>query len=104
LEELTQRFTDADTSILWSSLLDPRLARATYLSGSEKYKAKHLLQNEVLYLAMQDWIAEPDGEILNKHTGTDINSDDSDDDNDIDFILKLAGTRIPEETNDDKSP
>ena len=47
-------------------------------------KRKYLLQNEVLYLVMQDWVAEPDGEIFN--TGTNINSDDSDDDNDVDFI------------------
>ena len=61
------------------------------------------MQNEVLYLVMQDWVAEPDEKILNKNIGTDINSDD---DNDVDFLLKLAGTgtRIPEATNDDKSP
>ena len=84
LEELTKRFTDVRASILWSSLLDPRLASATYLSRPEKYKAKYLLQNEVLYLVIQDWVAEPDGEIFT--TGTDINSDDSDEDNDVDFI------------------
>ena len=84
---------------------DPRFARATYLSGSEKYKAKYLLQNEVLHLVMQDWVAKPDEGILNENAGTDINSDDSDDDdNDVDFILKLTGTRIPEAMNDDKSP
>jgi len=65
-----------DASILWSFLLDPRFAKATYLSGSEKYKAKYLLQNEVLYLVMQDWVAEPDEEIINKNTGPYINSDD----------------------------
>eukprot|EP00815_Leptocylindrus_aporus_P004812 CAMPEP_0116058570 /NCGR_PEP_ID=MMETSP0322-20121206/5273_1 /TAXON_ID=163516 /ORGANISM="Leptocylindrus danicus var. apora, Strain B651" /LENGTH=250 /DNA_ID=CAMNT_0003542773 /DNA_START=797 /DNA_END=1546 /DNA_ORIENTATION=+ len=102
LEEFTKRFTDVDASILWSSLLDPRFASATYLSGPEIYKAKYLLQNEVLYLVMQDWVAEPDGEIFN--TGTDINSDDSDEDNDVDFILKLTESRIPKATNNDKSP
>jgi len=54
---------------------------------------------------MQDWVAKPDEGILNENAGTDINSDDSDDDdNDVDFILKLTGTRIPEAMNDDKSP
>jgi len=38
LEEFTKRFTDVDASILWSSLLDPRFARATYLSGSKNIK------------------------------------------------------------------
>lgn len=102
LEEFTKRFTDVDASILWSSLLDPRFASATYLSGPEKYKAKYLLKNEVLYLVMQDWVAEPEGEIF--HTGIDINSDDSDEDNDVDFILKLTGSRISKATNYDKSP
>jgi len=74
-------------------LLDPRFTSATYLSGSRKYKAKHLLQNEVLYLVMRDWVAEPDEEIFN--TGIDINSDDSDEDNDLDFKLNLVGSRIP---------
>jgi len=66
LEEFTKTFTDVNSSILWSSLLDPRFASATYLSGPEKYKAKYmyLLQNDVLYLVMQDWVAEPDGEFL----------------------------------------
>ena len=50
---------------------------------------------------MQDWVAESDGEIFN--TGTDINSDDSDQHNDLDFILKLAGSRIPKAANYDKS-
>ena len=51
---------------------------------------------------MQDWVAEPDGEIFN--SGTDINSDDSDEENDVDFILKFAGSRIPKAANYDKSP
>jgi len=50
----TERFTDVDASILWSSLVDPRFVSATYLFGPEKYKGKYLLQNEVLYLVMQD--------------------------------------------------
>eukprot|EP00815_Leptocylindrus_aporus_P008955 CAMPEP_0116057510 /NCGR_PEP_ID=MMETSP0322-20121206/4651_1 /TAXON_ID=163516 /ORGANISM="Leptocylindrus danicus var. apora, Strain B651" /LENGTH=53 /DNA_ID=CAMNT_0003541529 /DNA_START=997 /DNA_END=1158 /DNA_ORIENTATION=+ len=50
----TERFTDVDACILWSSLVDPRFVSATYLFGPEKYKGKYLLQNEVLYLVMQD--------------------------------------------------
>jgi len=62
------------------------------------------LQNEVLHLVMQEWVAKQDEGILNENAGTDINSDDSDDDdNDVDFILQLAGTFIPVATNDDKS-
>ncbi len=54
---------------------------------------------------MQDWVAKPDEGNLNENAATDINSDDSDgDDNDVGFIWKLAGTCIPEATNDDKSP
>jgi len=45
------------------------------------------LQNEVLHLAMYDWVAKPDEGNLNEDAATDINSDDSDsDDNDVDFI------------------
>jgi len=51
---------------------------------------------------MRDWVAEPDEEIFN--TGIDINSDDSDEDNDLDFKLNLVGSRIPKAANYDKSP
>ena len=78
LEQFTKQFTGVDASILWSLLLDPRFASATYLSGSEKERAKDLLQGEILDLVMQDWNTLPSVELSYDMTN-DMSSDNSDD-------------------------
>ena len=84
LEEFTKQFTDIDASILWISLLDPRFASTTFSSGSEKEKAKDILQNEVLHLVMRDW-----KKVENDMTVTEMVFENSDDE---DFSFMWAGS------------
>lgn len=81
--QFTQRFSNLDCSILWTTLLDPRfgLNSGHWKNDCEKEAAKKLLLREVEDLALPDWQAS-----LSEHCVLiDVSSNSSEDDFDLDF-------------------
>ena len=81
--QFNQRFSNLDSSILWTTLLDPRfgLNSAHWKNDGEKEAAKKLLLLEVEHLALPEWQAFHSERCL----PIEVSSISGEDDFDLDF-------------------
>lgn len=81
--QFNQRFSNLDSSILWTTLLDPRfgLNSSHWKNDEEKEAAKKLLLHEVEDLALPDWQTSLSEQCI----PIDVSSTSSEDDFDLDF-------------------
>lgn len=83
LQQFSKRFSNLDSSILWTSLLDPRFGGNSghWKNDGEKEAATKMLLREVEDLAFPDWEAR----LPEKYVRTDVLSNSSEDDFNLDF-------------------